>query len=44
MGDASGASNISSMVKQAIKGKKDDGSKADKAMVDHLTYSSYSSK
>lgn len=44
-GDASGAPNISSMVKQAIKGKKGARAKAEaiyQAMVDHLTYSGYS--
>ena len=44
-GDASGAPNISSMVKQAIKGKKGARAKAEaiySAMVNHLTYSGYS--
>ena len=44
-GDASGAPNISSMVKQAIKGKKGARAKAEaiySAMVNHLVYSGYS--
>lgn len=44
-GDASGAPNISSMVKQAIKGKKGARAKAEaiySAMVAHLVYSGYS--
>ena len=43
-GDASGAPNISSMVKQAIKGKKGAREKAEavySAMVNHLVYSYY---
>ena len=43
-GDASGAPNISAMVKEATKGKSGDRAKAEaiyKAMVDHLTYSFY---
>jgi len=44
-GDASGAPNISTMVKQACKGKKGAREKAEavyQAMVDHLVYSGYS--
>ena len=44
-GDASGAPNISSMVKQAIKGKKGARAKTEaiySAMVNHLVYSYYS--
>ena len=43
-GDASGAPNISAMVKQAIKGKKGARAKAEaiySAMVNHLTYAYY---